>query len=63
LQSQEDEHRECQENDGVDIEHVSHAFGYRSSTIDQISVSSRRRRDNRAAGFAAIASAGGHANP
>src|SRR5215831_7513145 len=31
-QSQENEHRECQENDGVDIEHVSHAFGYRSGT-------------------------------
>ena len=31
-QSQEDEHCERQENDGVDIEHVSHAFGYRSGT-------------------------------
>ena len=31
--------------------------------IGQVSVSARRPRDDRAAGFAAIASAGGHANP
>ena len=29
-QAQEDEHCERQEYDGVDVEHVSHAFGYRS---------------------------------
>jgi hypothetical protein len=28
-QAQEDEHRERQKYDGIDIEHVSHAFGYR----------------------------------
>jgi hypothetical protein len=28
-QTQENEHRERQKNDGIDIEHVSHAFGYR----------------------------------
>ena len=62
-QSQEDEHRERQENDGVDVEHVSHAFGYRSGTSARSALSARRRRDDRAAGFAAIASAGGRANP
>jgi hypothetical protein len=30
--SQEDENCEREENDGVDIEHVSHAFGYRGGT-------------------------------
>src|SRR4029453_7806073 len=35
-QSQEDENCERQENDGVDVEHVSHAFGYRTRRIVRI---------------------------
>ena len=31
-QPQENEHCERQENDGVNVEHVSHAFGYRGGT-------------------------------
>jgi hypothetical protein len=37
-QPQEDEYRERQENNGVDVEHVSHTFGYRSITSAGFSV-------------------------
>ena len=61
-QSQEDEDCECQENDGVDVEHVSHAFGYRGGT------SAGYKRFRPVAGWtterpASLHLPGGHANP
>jgi hypothetical protein len=57
-QAQENEHRERQKNDGIDIEHVSHAFGYRGHSpagfaYDQVP----------SIGTAAVASVVGRINP
>ena len=45
-QAQEDEHCERQEYDGVDVEHVSHAFGYRTGR-SALGLSPGRRRSGR----------------
>ena len=57
-QAQENEHRERQKNDGIDIEHVSHAFGYRGHPPAGFAYDLAP-----SIGTAAIASAVGRINP
>ena len=56
-QAQEDEYRQRQEYDGVDVEHVSHAFGNRNGR------STRGPIDGVAAGSTVTIYAGVRANP
>jgi hypothetical protein len=62
-QSQEDKNRECQENDGVDVEHVSHAFGYRSGTSARSAFRPVADKTTKRPALPQLHLPGGHANP